>query len=96
MKAITVEPHKPQTARLEDIAEPVEPEYVVKIDPSLGMLGVLLEPTEGRHEGVCHGGSFLDAPARGDSSERNRWADAGVRRLGDFAPRRKWKDAPGV
>jgi hypothetical protein len=40
MKAITVEPMKPNSARFEDVAEP---EYSIKVDASLGLLGVLLE-----------------------------------------------------
>jgi threonine dehydrogenase-like Zn-dependent dehydrogenase len=55
MKAITVEPGKPRTAQYTErgIKEihgimserwRIEPEYAIKVDPSLGILGVLLEP----------------------------------------------------
>ncbi len=55
MKAITVEPGKPGTARLEEVPEPdpregsvlvvgIEPEYAMTVDASLGVLGVLLAP----------------------------------------------------
>jgi hypothetical protein len=62
MRALTVLPGHPGSARLEQVPEPdlrgikeldgyacehfrIEPEFVVKVDPELKRVGVLLEPT---------------------------------------------------
>ena len=55
MKAITVEPHQPGTARPQEIQD-TDPrsgsvlveaiaEFSIKVEPSLELLGVLVEPT---------------------------------------------------
>ena len=50
MKAITVEPHKPETARLEDIAEPdVRAGSVLVEAVAVGVCGTDVEIVEGKY-----------------------------------------------
>ena len=50
MKAITVEPHKPETARLEDIAEPDARNGSVLVEAiAVGVCGTDVEIVEGKY-----------------------------------------------
>ena len=56
----------------------IEPEYAMKVDPSLGLLGVLLEPDDGRGQGVGAGpgggpARVLGAADRARDGRRSDW-----------------------
>jgi threonine dehydrogenase-like Zn-dependent dehydrogenase len=60
MKAITVEPHKPETARLEDIPEPDERAGAVLVEAiAVGVCGTDVEIVEGRYGWAPQGKSRL-------------------------------------
>ena len=93
MKAITVEPHKPETARLEEIADPDVRDGSVLVEAiAVGVCGTDVEIVEGKYGWAPRG---QDAPRARARIPRPRAGPGPERRAAEGRPRRRHRPAPG-